>query len=70
MKTRYRMHQQPGDHSRRTKASMLEGKHPNKKVSKSFKKCHLLRERAILKRRASQEIEEGTDGKVRFMEQV
>lgn len=56
MKSRYKMHQQPGDYGIQTKASMLEGKYPNKNQSKSFKKMHLMRERAVLKERFRKEI--------------
>ena len=57
MKAKYKMHQQPGDYGVSTKAAMLEGKYPDKKQSKSFKKMHLARERAVLKERTLEEIE-------------
>ena len=60
MKTRMKMHQQPGDVGVQTKAAMLEGKHPEKKRSKSFKKMHLARERAVLVERTRKEIDRET----------
>lgn len=57
MKTRIKTHQMPGDVSKRTKQAMLEGRHPDKKRAKTFKKVVLSRERAVLKRRARKETE-------------
>jgi len=38
MKPRIKMRQMPGDVSKQEKIDMMEGKHPDKKRSKSFKK--------------------------------
>ena len=46
----------PGDVSKKTKQAMLEGRHPDKKRAKSFKKEILARERAVQKERTVKEI--------------
>jgi len=56
MKTRVKMHQLPGDVHKSEKIAMMEGKHPEKKRSKSFKKMVRAKERAVLKRRTKKEI--------------
>lgn len=58
MKTRIKTRQMPGDVSKRTKQEMLEGRHPDRKRSKNFKKNYVLsRERAVLKERTKKEVE-------------
>ena len=52
-------HQQPGDVGKRVKQAMLEGRHPDRKRSKAFRKVHLARERAVLKERTQEIIREG-----------
>jgi hypothetical protein len=49
-------HQMPGDVTKQEKAAMLEGKHKDRKRSKSFKKTIKSRERAVLRERARREI--------------
>lgn len=56
MKPRIKMGQMPGDASKQTKASMMEGRHPDKKRSKAFKKEVRMKERAVLKRRSNDEV--------------
>jgi hypothetical protein len=57
VKTRIKTRQMPGDVSKQTKQAMLEGRHPDKKQSKSFKKDYVLsRERAVQKERTIKEI--------------
>jgi hypothetical protein len=47
----------PGDVSKKTKQAMLEGRHPDKKRAKSFKKNYVLsRERAVQKERTVKEV--------------
>lgn len=48
----------PGDVSRKTKIDMMEGKYPDKKVSKAFKKLVRMKEKALLKERLRKEIKE------------
>ncbi len=56
MKTRIKMHQQPGDISKQRKQAMLEGRDPRRKVAKSFKRELLKRERTVLRERTRKEI--------------
>jgi len=56
VKTRIKTRQMPGDVSKKTKQAMLEGRHPDKKRAKSFKKEILARERAVQKERTVKEI--------------
>jgi hypothetical protein len=56
MKPRVKMRDMPGDVSKQVKIDMLEGKHPDKARSKSYKKLVRLRERATLKRQARREV--------------
>ncbi len=57
MKTRIKTRQMPGDLSKKTKQAMLEGRHPDKKRAKNFKKNILSRERAVQKERTRREME-------------
>ena len=57
MKARLKTGQTPGDVSPQVKAAMLEGRHPNKKRSKSFKKMILARERTVLRERTRIEVQ-------------
>lgn len=50
----------PGDVGKSIKAQMMEGAHPNKKRSKSFRNMVLARLRAVLRERAQREIRETT----------
>lgn len=58
MKPRIKFHQMPGDVRKGTKIAMLEGRHPEKTRSKSFKKEVRMKEKAVLKQRAKKEIED------------
>ena len=58
MKPRIKTGQLPGDVGKRTKQAMLEGRHPDKKRSKTFKKVLRMKERAVLKERTKKEIKE------------
>jgi hypothetical protein len=51
MKPRVKFHSMPGDISKQEKISMLEGKHPDKKRSKSFKKEVRMKEKAVERER-------------------
>jgi hypothetical protein len=53
MKPRIKMHQMPGDISKREKIAMLEGRSTirTRKCSKSYKKKLRMKERAVLKER-------------------
>ncbi len=61
-KVRIKMHQMPGDYSKGAKIQMMENdpEFPAKQ-SKSFRKMIQARERAVLKERTEQEIEEEFD---------
>lgn len=52
------MHSMPGDVAKQTKIEMLEGKHSDKKRSKSYRNLIHMRERATLKREEEREIAE------------
>jgi len=56
MKARFKMHQMPGDIPKRQKAAMLEGRWGGKRA-RTFKRMFLMRERAVLTRRARLDIE-------------
>jgi len=57
MKTRIKTHQMPGDVSKRVKQAMLEGRHPDRKRAKAFKRYLIrARERAVIKGHTRQEI--------------
>lgn len=59
MKPRIKMRRMPGDVSKLEKISMLEGRHPEKKRSKSFKKMVRMKEKAVLKERTLKEVRDG-----------
>jgi len=61
LRTRFKTHQQPGDISKAGKQAMLEGRDPRRKLSKSFKKEHLKRERVVLRERTCREIQRQLD---------
>jgi hypothetical protein len=50
------MHQQPGDISKGAKIAMMEGRDPRRKLSKSFKKDVLARERTVLRERTRSDV--------------
>lgn len=59
------MHDMPGDVPKQAKIAMLEGKDPDKRKSKAYKKMLQMRERATLKRQGvvdmGREVSEGFD---------
>ena len=57
-KTRFKTHRTPGDVGKTELARMLEGKHPDKKRAKGYKKDFLERERVVLRERTRKEIQE------------
>ena len=61
MRTRIKTHQQPGDISKACKQAMLEGRDPRRKLSKSFKRELLKRERVVLRERTRKEIQRQFD---------
>jgi hypothetical protein len=58
MNLRLKTGQKPGDISKPEKQDMLEGRHPDKKRAKSFKKMVRTGERAVLKQRTRKIIED------------
>ena len=65
MKIRIKTRPMPGDVSKRTKQAMLEGRHPDVKRSKNFKKNYVLsRERAVQKERTLKELKRGRNDEI------
>ena len=60
MNLRIKTGQLPGDVSKQTKQAMLEGRHPEKKRSKTMKKVVRMSEKAVLKERMRKHVSEET----------
>lgn len=56
MKSRLKTHDMPGDIPQCEKEAMLEGRHPDRRRAKSYRKMLRTKERAVLRERARNEI--------------